>query len=429
MEIGTGTVRPLSGSQEASVSQHSTTPETLSIDRQEQIEELCDECRRNGQFAFDTEFVMEDSFEPELCLIQVATSDSVAIIDPYLDLDVSPVWQLVCDPTVETIVHSGQEDLALCVQHAGKVPRTVYDTQIGAGFTGLGYPLSLQKLVQATLHIRLHKSKTLTDWRRRPLTRDQIRYAAEDVCHLPAIRKKFEGRLAASGRRDWMREECARFEDLSLYRRADEEKLTRIKGAGALHGRQLVVLRELLTWRESAAKQLDRPVRVVLKDHLLVEVAKHEICSPDEVRDLRGLNLSDKRVRELCRVVRTAMETPSAEWPKPQPRETETAAESVLVPLLTGVLRGFCHEHDLAYGLVASKKSIQDLIRCNRGSPPKARSSVDLLKGWRGHTVGALLDELMAGQTTIRIGSLNGEALLDLMHTGAEKAGDRISEK
>lgn len=397
------------------MSQRPTIPETLHVERQEQITELCDECRTVGQFAFDTEFIMEDSFEPELCLIQIATKSQVAVIDPFLNLDPTPIWQLVCDEQVETIVHAGLEDLALCVQHTGEVPKNIYDAQIAAGIAGLGYPLSLQKLVQSTLHIRLHKSKTLTDWRRRPLTRDQIVYGAEDVCYLPAVHEKLDSRLAATGRQDWMREESIRFENISLYHRADEEKLTRVKGAGGLQGRQLVVLRELLAWRESAAMQMNRPIRVVLKDHLLVEIAKHELSSPKEVRDLRGVNVSDKRIHELCDVVRKALETPSEQWPKPKPREAETAVENALVPLITGFLHAYCHANGLAYGLLASKKSIQDLVRHKRGSRPKDREAVDLLQGWRGRTIGVILEDLIAGNTSIRIRSLNGEGLLDLI--------------
>ena len=392
---------------EPSVSHRSKPPDVLCIDSQSQIDEFVDVCLREGRFAFDTEFVMEESFQPELCLIQLATAERVAIIDPYQGLDTGPIWQLVAEPEVETIVHSGLEDLAMCVYHTGKAPRNIYDAQIAAGFAGLGYPLSLQKLVQAATHVRLHKSKTLTDWRRRPLSEAQIRYGAEDVCYLPAIRKKLERRLAASGRLDWMKMECLRFEDISLYRRTENDKLARVKGSGALQGRQLAVLRDVLAWRETTAKRLNRPIRAVLKDHLLVEVAKHELISSAEVRDLRGLNLSDKHVRELCEVVRSAADSPSETWPVSQPRETETPTESVLVPLITSVLRGYCYDQNLAYGLLATKKSIQDFVRHSRGGHPTDRTAVELLQGWRGDAVRDILEGLMSGKTSVRIGSNN----------------------
>ncbi len=399
-------------------------PEIVLVDRQEQINEICDQCRVTGRFAFDTEFVMEESFESELCLIQIATATRVAIIDPFLDLDSKPVWDLVCDQQVETVVCAGQEDLALCVQHTGVVPRRIYDVQIAAGFAGYGYPQSLQKLIQTTLHVRLHKSKTLTDWRKRPLSEAQIRYAADDVSYLPAVHERLCERLAARGRLEWLHEECSRFEDISLYRRADEEKLVRVKGTAGLKGRQLAVLRELLAWRETAAKQLNRPTRAVLRDHLLVEVARHELCSFDEVRDLRGLNLSDRHVRALCQVVQDALAIPSAQWPKQTVRETETSAEAALIALITGVMRGYCVEHDLAYGLAASKKLIRDLVRHHKGGGPADPQDVELLKGWRGKAFGTMLKGLFAGEQSIRIGASDCEPVLYVTPTNKSTPGD-----
>jgi ribonuclease D len=386
-------------------------------DRQAQIDAICRQCRTEGRFAFDTEFVMEDRFETEVCLLQIATENSISIIDPFLDLDLNPIWSLVSDARVEAVVHAGQEDLALCVQHTGQVPRRVYDVQIAAGFTGQTYPLSLQKLVQTTLHIRLHKAKTLTDWRKRPLTPEQIHYAAEDVSYLLPVRRKLHDQLLQRRRLEWAREEFNRFEDLSLYRRVEEEKLLRVKGSGALQGRQLAIVRELLNWREALAKRFNRPVRVMLKDHLLVEIARLELRSFKEVRDLRGLNLSDRQVRSLCRVVATAMQTPRDEWPKLATREVESPKDAPLIALVTAVIRGYCLEHDVSYGLVASKKSIQGLIRHCTKDRSLRRGDVELLNGWRGQAVGAMLEDLLAGQRTVHVESRDRERLVRVTTT------------
>ncbi len=361
---------------------------------------------------------MEDRFETEVCLVQIATSSAVAVVDPMLDLDLEPVWKLVSDSDIETIVHAGQEDLALCVQHTGCVPRRVFDVQIAAGFCGYDYPLSLQKLVQATMHIRLHKSKTLTDWRRRPLSAEQISYGADDVCYLPAVREKLHKRLVRLDRTGWIREECERFEDISLYRRVEEEKLLRVKGSGALKGQQLAVVRELLSWREEIAEKLNRPVRVALRDHLLVEIARLSLSTFQEVRDLRGLNLSDRHIRELCRVVEKGLKTPREQWPKSTPRETETPQEAALVALVTAVTRGFCLEHDLAYGLVASKRSISELIRHVTQGHPGDRSAVELCHGWRGQAVGTMLEGLLSGQLTVRVESKGDERVVRVVSPG-----------
>ena len=194
-------------------------PEPTVIENQAQVDDLCARARSEGRFAFDTEFVMEDRFATEVCLIQIATSGYVAIIDPFLDVCLDAVWELVADDQVETVVHAGQEDLALCVQHTKKAPQRVYDVQIAAGLAGLEYPLSLQRLVQNVLHVRLHKSKTLADWRKRPLTEGLIVYGAEDVCYLLAIQDFLNGKLGAAGREH---NDLVRVESLLLHQQLVE---------------------------------------------------------------------------------------------------------------------------------------------------------------------------------------------------------------
>ncbi|MCH7884471.1 MAG: ribonuclease D [Planctomycetes bacterium] len=393
------------------MSKPESSPPTELVKKPEQVAEVCADCRSQGRFAFDTEFVMEDRYETEVCLIQIATASSVAIIDPLLGLDLGEIWALVADPKVETIVHAGQEDLALCVQHTGQIPRCIYDVQIAAGLAGQDYPLSLQKLVQALLNIRLHKGKTLTDWRRRPLSDAQIRYAAQDVQHLLAVHHNLTAQLEKSKRQTWAKAEFQRFEQLSLYDRAVEEKLRRVKGTGAMRGRQLAVVNDLLAWRDELACKLNRPARVVLKDHLLVEIARTGISSYSQVRDLRGLNLSDSNVRGMCEVARAALNKPSDQWPKPQPRDEETPNEAVLVTLLTALVRSYCLENKLAYSLVATKHSIRQLVRHRAGSSRSTdHKDVELLSGWRGGSVGAFLDEVLKGQRRIRIEQVRGQA-------------------
>jgi len=380
--------------------------EAVQFERQDQIGELVAAVRREGRFAFDTEFVMEDRYEPEVCLIQIASEEIVALIDPFRELDLTPIWELVSDPVVEVVVHAGQEDLALCVQHTGKLPTTIFDVQVAAGLVGTDFPLSLQKLVQRFLHIRLHKSKTLTDWRRRPLTVSQLQYAAEDVCYLLAIRTKLIADLQRRKRMDWADEEFAVFEQESLYGHVEEEKLRRVKGTASMDGRQLATVRALLHWREKVASTLNRPPRVLLKDHLLVEIARHAIHSYGEIRELRGINLSDKNIRKLCAVVEEALALPKEQLPQPAFRDKQLVEEDVLIPLLTAVLKSYCQENRLAYSLVATKKSIRELIVHHLdGSPDllEEKQTPALLSGWREETVGRIASDVLSGKRSIRV--------------------------
>jgi ribonuclease D len=391
----------------------------LIIERAEQLAEFCERARSQGRMAFDTEFVMEDRYEPEVCLIQLATADCVALIDPFLKLDLTPIWQLVCDEKVETIVHAGQEDLALCVQHMGQFPRNIFDVQIAAGFVGFEYPISLQKLIQAVLQIRLHKAKTLTDWRKRPLTSSQLRYAAEDVCHLLAVRHKLGERLARLGRTDWAREEFSHFEDAGTYGRAEGNLTPRVKGISTLRGKPMAIAGALLQWRDELARKLDRPARSILKDHLLIEIARLELTNFAEIKDLRGLNISDKHLQALGKVVEHAMTLPlQKEQPLASP-DFESPQETVLIALATAVIRSYCLEFDLAYGLVATKKSIRDLIRLRTAGNSRKSLDIELLNGWRAKTLGALLDELLAGKRTVRVAPVGRDLLLHVHKFGA----------
>lgn len=386
------------------------TPQPTLITEQAQIDDLCRHVRDEGVFAFDTEFVMEDRFESEVCLIQIAYRQETAIIDPFLDLNISSVWALACDAEVETVVHAGAEDLALCFQHTNQVPRNVFDVQIAAGLVSHDYPLSLQKLVKTKLRVNLRKSKTLTDWRKRPLSDSQIRYAADDVEYLVAVRDKLHAQLRSKRRLPWIKEEFAKLEDPTLYRRVEEEKLRRVKGSGTLDGRELAIVQRLLQWREQTARKLDRPARVVLKDHLLVEIGRHRFASPSEVRDLRGINLSLKNIKELCAVVRETLALSPDKWPaKPKTRRPDKPEEAALVSLVTAVIRSYCTEHQIAYGLAATKGAIQDLVHALSADQTGGPESPVLLKGWRGRTVGAIVKDVLAGRKSLRVSRNDGK--------------------
>jgi len=377
-------------------------PEPVLVKTQEQVDHFRSVCIKEKRFAFDTEFVMEDRYESQVCLVQLATSETVVLIDPFLDLDLRPIAELIADRRVEAVVHAGQEDLVFSAQQVGKPPRNVFDTQVAAGFVGYDYPLSLQRLVQATQHVRLHKSKTLTDWRRRPLTEAEIRYAAEDVCYLLQVSDVLKQRLAELGRSEWLTAELKRFEDPALYEKVVEDKIARLTGVGALRGQQLAIVRELLGWREELGKRLNRPVRAVLKDHLLVEIAKHSMADFSEVRSLRGLNLSHRDIHALCEVVVKALALPSDKWPVPKPREIGKPHEAPMVALATAVVRGFCLDNDLAYGLVATQRSITELVRYMSNKKKGRAANVEILRGWRGETVGTLLKDVLSGKSTVR---------------------------
>jgi ribonuclease D len=369
----------------------------------EGLDAVCDHVRATGRFGFDTEFIKEETFEPVVCLMQVATDAQTVLVDPLTDrLDVTPLWSLVADEGIEVIVHAGGEDLGLCYRALGRPPARVFDVQIAAGLVGMDYPLSLTRLVRAALGVRLPKSQTLTDWRRRPLSETQKRYAAEDVAYLPAIHRVVNERLSRLGRRPWAAEEFAKLESAEAYAFQRDATLGRIKGIGSLDGRRLAIARELVAERDALAKQLNRPARAVLRDHLLVEIARHGWTDTRQIRSLRGIQLNNRSLRRLVEAVRRAPALSADPLPAGTPPPGETPEEAVLIALATAVIRAHCLKSDLAFPLVTTKRQIRAwVVEHVRGQASDSPPS--LSRGWRGEVFAPLLEQVLSGAASIRL--------------------------
>ncbi len=377
---------------------------------------LDDVCRRlsdAGSFAFDTEFVGEDKFQPELCLIQVATDTWHALIDPLGGVDSSPFWALVADESVRVVVHAGAEDLALCWQHIGKPAANVVDLQVIAGLVGYGYPMSLTRLARLTVGARLHKSQTLTDWRRRPLTREQIVYAVDDVIHLESMCRAIQDRLMSLGRERWAEEECLRACRSAAGPAEREQKLRRLRGTGSLRRRELAIAEALLEERDKLAEEYNRPPRSVLRDHLLVEMARRGWTDIQQIRSLRGLNLKAAAVRRLADAVEKAKQLPQENWPD-LPNDDDSVEEEVLLSLVSAVLRDHCAANDLSYALLANKQNLRTLIRSYTRSGEE-KLPILLKTGWRRTAVGDLLDRLLSGKASIRVADAPGKPYLKVV--------------
>lgn len=363
--------------------------------------QLCDKVKTSGWCAFDTEFVGEDQFKPEVCLIQIAIDGECALVDPLSGLDVAPIWELVADPGILKLVHAGSEDIAQCREQIGKPPAKVFDLQIAAGFIGHDYPISLSRLVQAATGEKLAKSHTLSDWRKRPLSEEQLHYAVEDVVHLRGCFDHIDKRLKKLGREQWLWEEC---DALCRSASTDEEevqKLKRLKGAGSLSAKELAIAHALLEARETLARQYNRPARAVLRDHLLVEIARRGLTDVQKMRTLRGLNLSTQSLQSLAEVVSKAKKLPSSAWPE-LPSQEDSNAEQVLISLLTAVLQDFCAANDLAYSLLSKKQHLRNFVRTYTRPDDEVGDNA-LAAGWRKVAVGELLDGILRGHRSVRV--------------------------
>jgi ribonuclease D len=374
-----------------------------------QLEGLAAHLRASGRFGFDTEFISEATYEPVLCLIQVATRERLALVDPLAIRDLTPFWDVVCDPSVEVVMHAAGEDLRICLLRTGRLPRRVFDVQLAAGLVGFSYPLSLVNLVGQVLSVALAGGETRTDWRQRPLSAAQFQYALDDVRHLLDLADQLAGRLAALGRMAWADEEL---EDsvAAIARRAEEERWRRLSGLNQLGRRGLEMARRLAFWREDEARRQNRPLRQVMRDDLLVAIAKRQPTNRRGLESLRDFNRPAllSRSEAILQVLDEARAVPEAELPEMPARVEEPPGLSTVANLLSAALAQCCAQNRVAGSLVANVADLKSLICWYLEGGDEARRPA-LLRGWRADLCGSLLLDVLQGRVALRVADPGSE--------------------
>jgi ribonuclease D len=375
-----------------------------SITTTDQLSELCAQLSTCPWIALDTEFVAENTYRPELCLIQVSTHRHLAIIDAMAVDDVRPFWQAVVDGAHETIVHAGRGEMEFCLEAVDRLPTNLFDVQLAAGLAGIEYPAGYGTLVAKLLGESSQKHETRTDWRRRPLSRRQLDYAVQDVYYLGMIRDRIYARLDEMSRLTWMKEETQTWcED--LCRATSSERWRRVSGNSGLDQRCLAIVHELWKWREGEAKRRDQPARRVLRDDLIIELAKRQTADAKRIRAVRGMERGDlsRRIDDIAACVQRALALPVEQCPPRTPRETVPQL-SVLGQFLFAALASVCRQARLAPNLVGGPNDIRDWIGWRLSAADDSRALPKLASGWRAEFVGQLFDDLLSGKTSIRIG-------------------------
>ncbi len=303
----------------------------------EQLRQYCPQLVRAKSISLDTEFVSEHTYRPVLCLVQVLADGRPALIDAMTIDDMSPFWEALAAPGHETIVHSGRSEVEFCLRSVERLPAGLFDVQLAAGLAGVEYPANYGSLISKLLNESPAKHETRTDWRRRPLSDRQIQYALDDVNYLPPLREAIVGRLEKLGRVDWLREEMDAWQN-EVERAVTRERWRRVSGNSGLNSRSLAVLRELWRWREAEAERRDKPVRRVLRDDLIVELAKRRTADPKRIGAVRGLERGDikRRLPEIADHIQRALDLPDKECPQKKAAE-RTQQLPVLGQFLFGV--------------------------------------------------------------------------------------------
>lgn len=370
--------------------------------------ELCDHIRQAGVVAFDTEFLSEFTYRPQLCLLQFATPDRAALVDPLEIDDLSVWWDLMASGDVQVVVHGGREEIRFCLHHAKVAPKRIFDVQIAEGLQCRGFPLSYSSLVARVLHVPVHGKETRTDWRRRPLTPRQISYALEDVQHLIAVYERQLKTLGSRGRLEWARSEIERYVR-ELEQEPLKENWRKLPGVVSLSRRELAVAREVFLWREREAAASNKPFRRVLRDDLIIELARRQ---PSDVPDLlatRDMNRSDYRklAPAMIGAIQKAMALKDEHLPQLRKNEKDHD-EQILAQLLNMALANRCAQEEIALGLVGTTSDLRHLVRWHvygdrTGDPPR------LTQGWRAEVCGELLTDVLDGRIALRVNDPRAE--------------------
>lgn len=384
------------------------------ITTSQHLRDFCERIALAPVVAFDTEFVSEDRYEPELCLIQLAAAGQLAIVDPLALEDLSPVWELLTADGREALVHAGREEFRFVWRHAPKFPLRWFDVQIAAGLIGLEYPASYGTLASKLLGKTILKAETRTDWRRRPLSGRQLEYALLDVAELEAMREVLVAELRRLGRLAWLDEELTQWQQ-SLVAQETADRWQRLGGIGSLSPRSLAIVRELVAWRDAEAQRRNQPPRRILRDDLLLEIAKRQTADPKRIRALRGMERGDmqRHVPPIARCVERALRLKEQELPR-LPRRKARPQLNLLGQFLSTALSSICRKAQVAPALVGTTQDVRDLVAWRLGVGHFDPDEVPLLaRGWRAEVVGQAIDDLLRGKLAIRIGDpLHEEPLL-----------------
>ena len=378
------------------------------ITTESQLGALVDRLAAHSHVAFDTEFVSEHTYRSQLCLIQVAAPDTLAVIDTLKVRELDPFWRLLTEPGRTTVVHAGREEMGFILQAIKARPSSLFDVQVASGLVDHDYPAGYASIVRRFLNLPTNKGETRTDWRQRPLTPAQLEYALDDVRHLEKLWKKLEGKLATSGRTAWMQDEMQSWQN-DVEESFIRKRWRRVSGLSGLSRRELAIARELWHWRDSVAESRDMPPKRVLRDDLLVELCKRKSADERQISAIRGMQRSDLRhiLRGLSEAIQRGLELPDEECPGGEKHRAPPPQLAVLGQFLATAIAGVCRQMHLAPALVGTSSDMRDLLAYKLGYWDDDDDRAPLLaSGWRAEVVGSLVDDLLSGKASLRIGDV-----------------------
>jgi ribonuclease D len=360
---------------------------------------LCQTLAKSDFVAVDTEFLREQTFWPLLCLIQLASPDAEAIVDPLAPgLDLTPFYELMADSSTVKVFHAARQDIEIIFLKSGVVPTPVFDTQVAAMVCGFGDSISYVNLVKKTTGTNLDKSSRFTDWSRRPLSSKQLDYALADVTYLRNVYDHLRQVLDKTGRTPWLQEEMGVLTNPATYDTSPENAWQRLKLR--VKGRKsLAVLLELAAWRERLAQSLDVPRGRVLRDDALYDIANQVPTTTEALGQLRTLSdgfARSQRAKEIIEAVKAGIERDPKTLPKIERNEALSAEASATLELLKVLLKAAAAEHGVAPRIIADSDDLEQLATSDE-------ADILALQGWRRALFGEAALKLKRGELALTL--------------------------
>ncbi|WP_156840522.1 ribonuclease D [Novosphingobium aquimarinum] len=371
------------------------------ITTSDELAALCERLARSDFVAVDTEFMRENTYWPELCLVQIANTEEAAAIDPLADgLDMAPLHDLLTDnEDVLKVFHAGGQDVEIIYNRTGRTPHPIFDTQIAMMAVSQSEQIGYSNLVESWLGMTVDKGARFTDWSRRPLTDRQIEYAIGDVTHLSKIFPKLLKRLMKTGRGEWLDQEMEKLADPENYRNDPTQAWRRVKASGR-NAMTLGRLKAIAQWRELEAQDKNIPRGRIARDETIADIANHPPKKQADLAKVRGLSQGwkDNEIgKRLMATIENASPLPDDEMPTRAPRGAPLGKEGALVAdLLKLLLKIRAREIDAASRLLARSEELELLAA-------GVRKDLPVLQGWRYDVFGKDALDLVEGKLAFAV--------------------------
>ena len=374
-------------------------PEPELITETEALAALCTRLRQEPFVTVDTEFMRERTYWPELCVVQLAGTRDVAVVDALAPgLDLAPLGELLADTGVMKVLHAARQDVEIFLLRFGDTPRPMFDTQIAAMVAGFGDQASYDSLVRALAGAQIDKAHRFSDWAARPLSPAQIAYAAADVTYLRQVYRGLTRRLEEEGRMEWVAEEMAALTTPSAYRVDPETVWERLRPRTS-NRRFLAALRTAAAWRENEAQRVNIPRQRLVRDESLLEIAATMPQDAAALARARGVSEGFARGKSgagLIAALAKARELPEDELPELPRERSGPQASPALVALLKVLLAAKAEEHHVAPKLLASSDDLDHLAT-------DASPDLPVLHGWRRRIFGEDALALRSGRLALGV--------------------------